>query len=242
MTAGLFDLPSPLLQWADGYMSGIVPAPASIAIWAVAVGIVCIELYRIASPQKQIGQIKQQVKEAQQQLSVYDGEIDGAWPLIKSMLGLSLKRVGVVIPATLLAAYPAISVLAFVSSAYGHAFPRTGESADVDVAPPFHARWIEASNDLPLSVQIRQPKGELLLQAPLAVPVPVLHKRVWWNALIANPAGYLPDDFPIDEIRINLPTQELHSYGPVWMRGWEAIFLPILFIAALAYKTVRRIE
>jgi hypothetical protein len=57
-----------------------------------------------------------------------------------------------------------------------------------------------------------------------------------------NPAGYLPDDAPVDEVRIDLPRRELHGFGPSWMRGWEAIFLPVLFVAALAYKIVRRID
>ena len=128
MTLGLFDLPAPLLHWVDEQITRIIPAPVAIALWAVLGGIVCLELYRIVSPQERISRIKRDAKAAQEELAAYDGEMEGAWPLMKSMLGLSLKRVGIVIPATLLAAYPVIALLVWMSSAYGHVFPARGEA------------------------------------------------------------------------------------------------------------------
>jgi len=242
MTLGLFDLPAPLLQWIDDRAGNVLPAPVSIAAWAVLAGVVCLELYRVTSPQKRISRIKQEAKAAQQELASYDGEMEGAWPLMKSMLSLSLKRVGIVIPATLLAAYPVIALLVWMSSAYGHVFPARGESVAVEVAAPLEGRWLDEGNEEPPHVQARQPDGSVVLELPLAVAVPVLHKRQWWNRLMENPAGYLPDDAPVDALRIGLPRRELHAIGPSWMRGWEAIFLPVLFIAALTYKTIRRID
>lgn len=237
----LFDLPAPLLQWIDDRLTDIVPAPVSIALWAVVGGIVCLELYRIASPQERIGRIKREAKAAQQQLSSYDGEMEGAWPLMKAMLGLSLKRVGIVIPATLLAAYPVVALLVWMSSAYGHVYPAPGETVAVDTAAPLEGRWVNGGGDAP-RIEARQPDGRVALNLPLAAPVPILHKRRWWNRLMENPAGYLPDDAPVDAVRIDLPRRELHRIGPAWMRGWEAIFLPVLFIAALTYKIARGID
>src|SRR5690606_28196823 len=92
MTLGLFDLPAPLLEWVDERITNVIPAPFAIALWAVIGGIVCLELYRVISPQERITRIKQDAKAAQQDLAAYDGEMEGAWPLMKSMLGLSLKR------------------------------------------------------------------------------------------------------------------------------------------------------
>jgi hypothetical protein len=158
------------------------------------------------------------------------------------MLGLSLKRVGIVIPATLVAAYPIIALLVWMSSAYGHVFPSQGQAVDVSVAAPLQGRWIQGGSQSPPQVQAMQPDGSTIIDVPLEAAVPVLHKREWWNRLMENPAGYLPDDAPVDELRIDLPRRELHGFGPAWMRGWEAIFLPVLFVAALAYKIVRRID
>jgi hypothetical protein len=242
MTLGLFDLPAPLLQWIDDRVGSVFPAPVSIAAWAVLAGIVCLELYRVTSPQKRIGRIKQEAKAAQLALSSYNGEMEGAWPLRKSMLSLSLTRVGIVIPATLLAAYPVVAMLVWMSSAYGHVFPARGQRVAVDVAAPLEGRWLPGGIEEPPQVQARQPDGRVILDLPLAAAVPILHKRQWWNRLMENPAGYLPDDAPVDEVRIDLPRRELHAIGPSWMRGWEAIFLPVLFIAALTYKIVRRID
>jgi hypothetical protein len=242
MTLGLFDLPAPLLQWIDDRVSGVLPAPVSIAAWAALAGIVCLEVYRVTSPQKRISRIKQEAKAAQQELSSYDGEMDGVWPLMKTMLSLSLKRVGIVIPATLLSAYPVVALLVWMSGAYGYVFPARGEQVAVDVAAPLEGRWLESGIGEPPHVQARQPGGAVVLELPLIAAVPILHKRQWWNWLMENPAGYVPDEAPVDALRIDLSRRELHAIGPSWMRGWEVIFLPVLFVAALTYKIVRRID
>jgi len=241
MTLGLFDLPAPLLEWADQRITSVIPAPLSIALWAVIGGVVCLELYRVISPQERITRIKRDARTAQEELAAYDGEMEGAWPLMKSMLGLSLKRVGIVIPATLLAAYPVIALLVWMSSAYGHVFPAHDEQVKVDVALPLTGQLLNSGNGV-RHIEASGPGGDVLLDVPLAAPVPVVHKRQWWNWLMENPAGYLPDDAPVDEIRVGLPRRELVSMGPSWMRGWEAIFLPVLFVAALGYKTARHID
>ena len=241
MTLGLFDLPAPLLAWADERITSIIPAPFSIALWAVLGGVVCLELYRVISPQERITRIKRDARSAQEELAAYDGEMEGAWPLMKSMLGLSLKRVGIVVPATLVAAYPVIALLVWMSSAYGHVFPARGEQVEVDVAPPLKAQLLNSGAGVP-HIEASGPGGDVLLDLPMAAPVPVVHKRQWWNWLMENPAGYLPDDAPVDEIRVDLPERELFTIGPAWMRGWEAIFLPVLFVAALSYKITRHID
>lgn len=242
MTPGLFDLPAPLLQWVDDRLTVFIPAPVSIACWSVLGAILCLELYRIVSPQQTISRIKQEANAAQRRLSGYDGELEGAWRLIKNMLGLSLKRVGIVLPATLAAAYPVLALLVWLSNSYGHYFPGPDEEVAIDIATPLQARWVNGGDLEPPRIQALQPDGEVALEAPVAAAVPVIHKRAWWNWLIANPAGYLPADAPVDEIRIGLPRRELFSAGPRWLRGWEAVFLPVLLIAALAYKSARRIH
>jgi hypothetical protein len=242
MTLGLFDLPAPLLQWIDNGLTAFIPVPVTVGIWAAAGAILSMELYRVLSPQQRIGRIKQEASAAQGQLSDYDGELEGAWPLIKNMLGLSLRRVGIVIPATLAAAYPVLALLAWLSNSYGHQFPEQGEEAVVEIAEPFQARWIGPDDDALPRIQALRPDGQVALDIPVTAPVPVIHKRVWWNRLIENPAGYLPDDAPFDEIRTGVPGRELFVAGPTWLRGWEAVFLPVLFLVAIGYKSARRID
>jgi hypothetical protein len=238
MSLGLFDLPAPLLQWIDDRLSPLVPAPVAIGIWALIGAVLCLELYRVVSPQRRIGEIKEQVKIAQEDLAKYDGEFEGAWPLMKNMLGLSLKRVAIVFPATLVAAYPVIVLLAWLSNNYGHHFPGPDEDVAVD-ASPLQGHWIAGD---PPRVQAQATDGRTVLERPLTMAVPVIHKRAWWNWLIANPVGYVPDDAPFDEIRIDLRDREFFAVGPGWLRGWEAIFITVLTIAALIYKSARRID
>lgn len=241
MTPGLFDLPAPLLEWLDGRLTAIVPPAVSVAMWAAVAAVLSLELYRLVSPQARIDRLRLDARAAQRELATYDGEFEGAAPLIRRSLGLSLKRVAIILPATVLAALPVVVLLVWMSNSYGHRFPGAGEAVTVDVPPPFEARWLAGTDNQPSRVQARQAGGRLILDLPMTFPVPVLHKHQWWNWLIANPAGYLPDDFPLDQVRLDLPRPELLSAGPSWSRGWEAVFLPVLFLVALAYKSARRI-
>jgi hypothetical protein len=241
MTAGLFDLPAPLFEWLDDRLTAIVPPAVAVAIWAAVAAVLSLELYRLVSPQEKIDRLKTGARAAQRELSTYDGEFEGAAPLIRRVLALSLKRVAIVLPATLLGALPVVVLLVWLSNSYGHRFPAAGEAVTVDVPTPLQAHWIAPVASQPSRVQARERGGRVILDVPVASPVPVLHKRQWWNWLIANPAGYLPVDFQLDEVRIGLPRLEVLPAGPSWIRGWEAVFLPVLFLVALAYKSARRI-
>lgn len=230
-----------MLDWVDERLAGVLPPVVTIALWALVAGIVCLELYRIVSPQERIEGLKQETRSAQRELSSYDGELDGAWPLIGHLLGVSLKRVGIVLPATLVAAYPIIAVLVWMSNSYGYYFP-VDEAVPVETPAPLEARWFPGASAESPKVQARGPDGEIVVDIPVTAPVPMLHKHQWWNWLIANPAGYLPSDAPVERIGIELPKRQIIRAGPWWLRGWEAVFVPVLFVSALAYKSARRIH
>ncbi len=74
------------------------------------------------------------------------------------------------------------------------------------------------------------------MELPPQAPTPVLHKRQWWNALIANPAGYLPEDAPVESLRLGLPSHEILPLGPDWMRGWLFTYFVLLIDASLGFK------
>lgn len=241
MTPGLFDLPAPLLGWVDERLT-FLPAAVRIGLWAVAAGIASLEVYRLVSPQRRIEGLKQEARTAQQRLSAYDGELEGAWPLIGRLLGVSLRRVGIVLPATLVAAYPVLAVLVWMSNSYGYYFPDEEDRVTVDAPASMDARWhANRPGQLP-HVELRDPGGGVALDVPVGAPVSLLHKREWWNWLIANPAGYLPADAPVERIGLDLPKREILPAGPGWLRGWESVFLPVLLVAALAWKAARRIH
>lgn len=242
MTRGLFDLPAPLLEWLDDRLTMILPAAVSVAVWAALGAVACLELYRLVSPQRKIDRVRHEARAAQRELAGYDGAFEGAAPLMRRMLGLSLTRVGIVLPATLAGALPVVVLLVWLSNSYGHRFPDSGEEVAVDVPPPLEARWVSGTATGTWQLQVLEPGGRVVVDLPVPSAVPVLHKRAWWNSLIGNPAGYLPDDLPFGEMRLHFPRRELLSFGPSWLRGWEAVFLPVLFVVALAYKSLRRIS
>lgn len=240
MTAGFFDLPAPLLGWVDDRLGAFLPAPVMIVLWALAGGVAAMELYRLASPQRRIARAKRDAAEAQRRLSAFDGELDEAWPLMRRMLALSLRRVALVLPGTLVAAYPIIALLLYLGTGYGHRYPEPGEEVAVRMAEPWEGRWL-AGGDGPPRVEARAP-GERAFEVPFQAAVPVVHKRQWWNALAANPAGYLPAEAPVEEVRVTLPRRELIAAGPSWLRGWEPLFLVALTIFAFGYKSLRRVH
>jgi hypothetical protein len=46
-----------------------------------------------------------------------------------------------------------------------------------------------------------------------------LQKRQWWNSLIGNPIGYLPESSPLEWIDLDLPEKEYLPFGPTWLRA-----------------------
>jgi len=78
--------------------------------------------------------------------------------------------------------------------------------------------------------------GRVLAELPPERATPVLHPKRWWNALIANPGGYLADDAPIDALRLELPATEVLGFGPDWMRGWPFLYFVLLIAGAIWLK------
>lgn len=84
--------------------------------------------------------------------------------------------------------------------------------------------------------------GEDILELPPEHPAPVVHKRQWWNALIGNPAGYLPPQGPAEAIYLDLPKKQMLAFGPDWMRGWEFLYFVLLVAGSLGLKHFWRIH
>lgn len=237
---GLFDLPSPFLSLIDGWLGNFLPAWVRLLLWAALGAFVSMELYRLASPQKRIAGIKVALRQAQERVSGFDGEFEDAWPHIRRMLSLAFRRVALVFPATILASLPLLFVILWLDSHYGNMFPPENEPVEVAVADGYEGRWIDNGGSAP-HAEILNREGTPVAEVPVENPVPVIHKRQWWNLLIGNPAGYLDDQLPFDRIDIALPRQEVLPFGPEWLRGWEILFLGSMMLFALLLKRVRGI-
>jgi hypothetical protein len=233
------------LFWAFGQFDAQLarlPAGLRLAIWAALGAVVSLELYRLAAPQHRIRDLQLALRQAQERVARFDGEFAEGWPLIRGMLALALKRVWLVLPGTLIASVPLLVLILWLAVAYGAFYPPAGSEVGVRAPGSLIGRWIEADAGTGRrQVEVLTPQGDLVTRTEVAAPVSVIAKRRWWNAILGNPAGYLPEDSPVDWVEIELPRQQFLSAGPWWLRGWEAIFLPSLVLIALGYKTLRRI-
>lgn len=236
-----------ILSWVDQLMVGL-PELARLMLWALLAAAVSMTLYRLTSPQAALRQIRGRRAELQARLRDFDGPLGGAMPLLASSLRLAFAQLLRVLWPTAVAALPLIVLIVWLDLTYGYRFPSPDSAAlvSVETDPPA------------MRAQLRNFAGEpgagatgwvvtLGESAPpvqaiaLDLPVPVIHKLDWWNAVIGNPAGYLPNEALVDAISLDLPYREYLPVGPGWLRAWYVAFFAVLFAASLAIKLRFRI-
>jgi len=243
---GLFDLPAPLFSIIDGLLAAFLPSFVRLVLWGILAGWVSMLVYRFLSNQEKIVALRTRQQQQQKQIAEFDGEFAELLPLIRRTLALG--------PA-LLASLPALFIVIWAAGAFGYRTPLAGEeislraepgTGGIHWSPPAQARatengWIV---DWPADGQMltledgRRP----LLNLPLERAVPVIHKKRWWNLLMANPIGYLPTDGSTEVLHIDLPEQRILGWGPGWMRGWMFSFFMAFLISSLAFKRLLRLH
>ena len=247
---GLFDLPAPLLSWLDGGLGALAPPTLRLALWGLIGGVASMALYWLLSPQRKIAGAKAAALRARRDLDAYDGEFADAWPLIGNMLRLALRQLRLVLWPALVASAPAICLLAWASSNYGYSFPGTLTDVAVRTSPSQLQAEVETP---PLSavpradapaprIVVADQAGHVISTIPWAAPIATIHKRQWWNLLVGNPAGYLPDDAAVERIELELVPNEYLPFGPSWLRPWYGVFFAALLAGSLALKLAARIE
>lgn len=244
---GLFDLPSSALTWIDQQLLGFLPSVARLILWGVVAGVASMLLYKILSPQRALAACKARAAELKEKLNNYDGELSGMWRIAGPLLGTSLRQVGLAATPAVAASVPLLFLLVWVSNEYGYRYPDPGEPVRAEAASGAQVRLVApdpapVGSETPPRVVVSDDLGRTVADVELRQPVPVIHKRQWWNALIGNPAGYLPEDAAVDRVEIALPQVEVVSLGPDWLRGWEVVFFASLVLASVGLKFAARIE
>jgi hypothetical protein len=239
---GLLDLPASLWSWTDVRMAALLPASVRLVAWGAAAAILSLGIYWLISPQKRIAQISADEQRLKATLRDETIEMADGLAAAKGLLRLALVRLGLVTMPVLIAALPLLSLMTWMEAHYAYSLPPSGQTADVRVEPPVaQGRWISGDDATP-RVEVLDGHGSVLREVPVAIPVPVIEKRFWWNALIGNPLGYLPDDSPFDRINIGLPANEYFSIGPDWARGWVTPFILSLLVGSIFLKFAFRIH
>jgi len=229
----------------DGLIAGL-PSPARLVLWALLAAAVSMALYRLASPQTALRDIRRRRSLVQQSLLAYDGPTNAALPLLGESLHLAFAQLLRVLWPTAVAALPVLALILWLDMVYGYSFPGTDVPMTIETSPPADARLEPAAPGAPSSeaeqwVVTVDDGARPAQRVALPQPVPAIYKPQWWSALIANPAGYLPADFPVDSVEIPLPHREHLPFGPDWLRAWYTVFFAALFVASLGIKIGFRI-
>jgi len=255
---GILDLPSPLFYFLDNGIA-FLPAALRLTLWSVLAGALSMGLYGLLSPQAKISAVKDALRESQAELADSDESFSELMTVAGRTLSLSFRHLGLVLGPALLSSLPLICIMAWASTRFGHEFPEPGAPVTLSGQPelslaPVHwqtsgadtpvydagvwtARWPGQSQRLVLIDD-----GLKLLELPLAAPVPQIHKRVWWNSLLGNPAGYLPDQGSVDLVNIDLPARNYLPVGPRWLGHWLTLFLAASVASALLTKKLFKIH
>jgi hypothetical protein len=240
MAMGLFDLPAPLFRLLDALLSPL-PAAARLVVWALAGAALSMWLYKLLSPQRKLVETEAAALAARHELNAYDGEFDGARPLIARVFRTAGKRLWLALPPAVAASLPLLALVVWLHADYGYRFPQEGEAAAARAQPDgYEASLVQRDND-GHRVVVRAPGGDVVSDVPLSAPVPVIEKRLWWNVLIGNPSGYLPAAGPVDRVEVALPGREILPVGPGWLRGWDVFFFAFLVAFSLIIRKAGRI-
>ncbi len=250
---GWLDLPAPALAALDGALAPLPPL-GRLVLWSALAAALSMLLYRLLSPQRRLHALAERGRELQRRLRAFDGELGALWPLLGRSLAVSFARLALTLPAALAASLPLLAVLAFLSNRFDARLPEVGEPVEVRIVPdpgrpPPPVRWTggEVERLAPDRFRLNWPAperplalydsdGTLLLRLPLAAPVREIAERAWWNALIGNPAGYLPSPGTLAAVELALPRPDFLPFGPDWLRGWLAPALAVMLLASLGLK------
>lgn len=246
MTWGLLDLASPLLSWMDGALAAVLPTAGRLVLWGLVAAAFSMALYAVVSPQQRLRRVRKRAVDARRALDSFDGSFAEARPLIAAMLTSSMRQLGLVLAPALLASLPLLFLLAWLHGSFAYVLPEPSAAVSLRTEPQGYQASLQPTEErvgeVPVpSLVVRDGTGRVVEARALNAPVTVLHKAQWWNSLIANPLGYLADDSPLERVEIDLPRLEVISFGPAWLRTWEAVFFTALVAASLAIKLAFRL-
>jgi hypothetical protein len=176
-------------------------------------------------------------------------------PMVRKAFRLGFRQLGLSIGPALLATVPVLFIVAWVAVTFVFTPPAPSDAVAVSAEPdPNGLRWSENAKattngdgwtiywpDDGESLSLIR-NGDPLLRLSSEDLNSLIHKRRWWNWLLANPAGYLPDDLSTDMVRVDLPQRQYLGFGPSWMRGWAFLFFGTFLATSLAFKLVLKID
>jgi len=251
---GLFDLASPALDFIRLSLLSGLPGAVQIALIALVSAVVTMGLYVLCSNQDRIEKAKNDAKAARKELSEYDGEPDGLGPVAAQSVKASFKHLGYTLWPALLASLPILFILVWLSNTYSYHPPEPGAKLAITVHPA------EAELITPSLMPVEGEPGAFTLvwsgtetelfdgnaaaiaTLPVDLTFAIIHKKGWFNALFANPLGYIPDDSPVEAVEFELKAINYLGVSPGWLGGWEMIYFTLLIAGSLAIKFIFKVN
>jgi hypothetical protein len=231
----------------------MLPALPRILLYAAASGWLGMHLYRRFSDQAALRELRSKVQASQRALALHEGDFAQLQTLIRSNMLLSLRQVGLTLRPALLASLPLLFVMPWLSNRFAIEPPTPGTPVKICAEPAASANllhwrpaiaasaaddacWHVATPDSGSQVELLDSGEIALLQLPQAYVSSVRHQYIWLNALIGNPAGYLPESSAVYAITLDLPSYEVVHLGPDWMRGWECWYFFGVIVVSIWLK------
>ena len=256
-----FDLLSPALSRIDYVLSsGLALDPVwRIAIFAALGSIASMSVFKGLSNPVELAVLKQEISAVQKELARSDLAAGHLKIVILQNLKLTGRQLWLSLWPALVASIPVLFLLAFSSNQFIVETPKSDfrvyvTPQDFQVSPSrfewlgVNAQW-DARKKAWTFYQLDPGQtaslmlgNEKQLGLPTSVPTSVIHKKRWWNYLIANPAGYLDENANIGLFVFNTPTKIIINWGPGWMRGWVFAFLSFLVLFSVVIKVVWKIH
>lgn len=255
---GFFDLPAPLFGAIDQVLGMALPGVLRLVLWGILAGWLTMVVYRRLSNQERIQVLKAEQKEQQKIISGFDGEFEELFPVIRHTLALGMRQLGLSLGPALLATIPILFIVVWVAGNFGNEQPSVGTPVGIEinqdqatldrfgwstpgVAAPTENGWMLNWPSADQPVAFLQ-DDEALFELPSESSIPIIHKHQWWNWLMANPTGYLPEDALVDSIDIVLPEQQFLAFGPGWLRGWMFSFFLSFLLSSIGFKLALKID
>jgi uncharacterized membrane protein (DUF106 family) len=253
---GVLNLFFPVLDGLDAGLSFLPPVLRVVLLGALS-GALAMGLYVLLSNQDRIRAQKSEMQAIREALVAAKDDFALTMRLSKRNLAASFKLLGIVVGPALLSSLPLLVVIAWLAGQYAHETPAAGTPVPVAFDPAQDGIAVE-----PAAALVREGDGQshLLWPAsgapvrfvdraglvyagpPADVPATTVHKRVWWNWLWGNEAGYVRADAPVEAISFALPERRLVSGVPSWLGGWEAVYFLSVLVSSLAIKLGFKIE
>src|SRR5262249_28056532 len=120
---------------ADRTLRLALPPSLALVAWGLVSGLVSTWLYSAFSKQDRIAKAETEAEEARKALLAYDGDFDGALPLMMRSLRLSMRHLGLTAGPAFAAGIPLLFLFVWLDNAYDYRTPAAGALVTVRVEP-----------------------------------------------------------------------------------------------------------